>query len=254
MVSRTAEQRVGLPVLEASWLSLAFIHWRVPVEDVQVLLPDGLSVDEHDGSAWVGLTPFRMVDMRPPGISRITTRSSGGPWIAKMPRLPGLLSAPETNLRTYVRGPDGRDGLWFLSLDIGNPALAATLRAATGAPYHFGRLTVTHEEDTVSYEGSRVGARASYRVKLRLQEEVAPSELEIWLTSRWRAYTRHLGKLLVTPIEHEPWPLQRAGVFHLEEDLTAAVGLHVDGPALVHFSKGVRHVRVGAPRWATRGR
>jgi uncharacterized protein YqjF (DUF2071 family) len=246
MARRTAEQHVSVPTLRAAWLAVTFIHWRVPTEQVQTLLPKGLTVDEYDGSAWIGLTPFVLADMRPFGLP-----------LPRLPRLPGLdrlhlpdiTSTPETNLRTYVRDADGRDGLWFLSLDIGNPAVAAALRAAVGAPYNVGRLVLDQTADLITYTGSRVGTPQSYRITVRPGADLDPSDLETWLTSRWRAYTRHLGRLLLTPVEHEPWPLRAATVEILEENLSEPLGLGRFGePPLVHFSEGAHHVRVGVPR------
>jgi uncharacterized protein YqjF (DUF2071 family) len=248
MVSRTAEQRVFVPMLRASWETLTFVHWRVPPEQIQAMLPSGLTVDVYDGAAWVGLTPFVMANMRPLGVPDLAGGFSFVPVAKQMPRLRDLSSTPEINLRTYVRGPDGHDGLYFLSLDIGNPALAAALRAVVGAPYHYARLTVERHSDTVTYTGSRVGTNASYRLGIRPGEPIEPSEFEVWLTSRWRTYTTHLGRLLVTPVEHEPWPLREAGLEFIEENLTDTIGL--DGladPPLVHFSDGVHKVRVGRP-------
>ncbi|WP_405911405.1 DUF2071 domain-containing protein [Streptomyces longwoodensis] len=69
------------------------------------------------------------------------------------------------------------------------------------------------------------------------------------LTSRRRAYTRRLGLLWETPVEHEPWPLAEASVEVLEETLTRAAGLPAPASApLVHYSEGVRHVRFGPSR------
>ncbi|MER5185504.1 DUF2071 domain-containing protein [Streptomyces sp. NPDC002896] len=65
--------------------------------------PEQLVVDEYEGAAWVGLTPFVTADVRPPAVPAF---------------LPGLPTSAETNLRTYVRHPHGLDGLWFLSLGI----------------------------------------------------------------------------------------------------------------------------------------
>ncbi|MBW9214883.1 DUF2071 domain-containing protein [Mumia sp. zg.B53] len=238
MASRTAEQRVRVPALCTSWLDLTFVHWRVPPERVQAVLPPSLTVDEYDGAAWVGLTPFRMADMRPLGL----------------PAMPGTArTSPETNLRTYVRGPDGRDGLWFLSLDIGTRVLAALLRTAVGAPYHGADLSVERRSDTVVSTGSRHGGGPSYRLEVQAGAPAEPADLEIWLTSRWRAYTRHLGQIVVTPVEHEPWPLRAAQVRRLDQDLTRAAGLgDLAEPDTVHFSDGVRNVRLGVPSLAGR--
>jgi uncharacterized protein YqjF (DUF2071 family) len=160
MASRTAEERVRLPLLEAAWIDIAFLHWPVPPELVQALLPAGLVVDEFDGAAWVGLTPFTMAAMRPPGLPDPgpTPRRSRLPLVATAARVAGALpSTHETNLRTYARGPDGRDGLWFLSLEINSAPLAVLLRAAVGAPYHHARLTIRRTADTLSFREAESG-------------------------------------------------------------------------------------------------
>jgi uncharacterized protein YqjF (DUF2071 family) len=62
---------------------------------VQALLPAGLTVDEYDGKAWVGLVPF-MMWVAPPGVPAL-------PWLGRF---------CETNVRTSVRDEHGRDGVW----------------------------------------------------------------------------------------------------------------------------------------------
>ncbi|MFE2263604.1 YqjF family protein [Streptomyces griseosporeus] len=233
MVAYGAEQRVRLPALRAGWLTQTFVHWSYPVEAVQALLPEPLVVDAYEGAAWVGLTPFVMADVRPPGVPA---------------GLPGVPTFPETNLRTYVRHPGGRDGLWFLSLEVACPLMLAA--RAVGVPYHPGSLHATRRKETVAYSGRRWAGGASYRLVVRPGGPVErPTERDVWLTSRWRAYTRRLGLLWETPVEHEPWPLAGAGIEVLEETLTASAGLPApSGEPVVHFSEGVRHVRLGAPR------
>jgi uncharacterized protein YqjF (DUF2071 family) len=232
VVAYGAEQRVRVPALRARWLRQTFVHWPFRPEDVQALLPPELAVDEYDGVAWVGLTPFVMADVRPAAVPA---------------SLPGLPTFAETNLRTYVRRGDGRDGIWFLSIEVACPLMLAA--RAVGAPYTLGTLRVTTDGGTVSYTGSRGGGRVSYRMTVRPGDLVQPTERDVWLTSRWRAYTRRLGLLWETPVEHEPWPLAGAAVDVLEETLTAAVGLPapLDGP-VVHYSPGVEHVRLGPSR------
>jgi uncharacterized protein len=248
LASRTAEQHVSVPVLRTSWKTVTFVHWRLPPEQIQALLPSGLTVDVYDGAAWVGLTPFVMANMRPLGMPDLPGDVSVVPGLRRLPRLADVSSTRETNLRTYVRGPEGRDGLWFLTLHIANAALAIALRSAVGAPYHHARLTVDHHGDTLTYTGSRPGANQAYRLEVHAGEPISPSDFEVWLTSRWRAYTAHLGCLLVTPVEHEPWPLRAARLGAIQENLTDSVGLHnLPEPPVVHFSDGVGKVRVGRP-------
>jgi hypothetical protein len=240
MASSTPERHISMPLAAMSWETLSFVHWKVAHARVQALLPDGLRVDTYDGAAWVGLTPF-MLTNRPPGT---LPRRAYDRW----PALKRISSTPETNLRTYVRDADGNDGLWFLSLDVGTAALAAAMRMTVGAPYHRGDLRVTSAGDAITYVGRRSGSQASYRLDVRRGDAIEPSELEVWLTGRWRAYTRHAGRLLVTPVAHEPWPLRAAEVVAIEQRLTVHSGLGTLGePDLVHYSDGVRDVRVGLP-------
>ena len=247
MVGRTADQRVSVPALEAAWLTLTFVHWPVRPGAVRALLPPGLAVDEWRGSAWVSLAAFVMADMRPLGLGSPPEASRRADRVVRV--LHEVSSSPETNVRTYVRGPDGRDGIWFFSLDIGARTLAATLRGVSGAPYHHGRLSVEPNHDAITYAGSRQGGEPSYRAVVRPGDLLEPSELDTWLTGRWRAYTTHLGRLLVFPVEHEPWPLQSARLDLLEENLLGHAGLPEPGEApLVHYSEGVRKVRLGFPR------
>ena len=102
--------RVRRPVMFQNWCSLSFLHWRCDARALQARLPTGLELDTFQQSGWIGLTPFRLTGLRPPGL----------------PPLPWLSTFPETNLRTYVRGPAG-PGIWFYSLE------AASALAVLGA-------------------------------------------------------------------------------------------------------------------------
>ncbi|MDG9719784.1 DUF2071 domain-containing protein [Streptomyces sp. DH24] len=232
MVAYGAEHRVRVPALRTGWLTQTFVHWSFAPEAVQALLPAELVVDEYEGAAWVGFTPFVMADVRPPGVPAA---------------VPGLPTFAETNLRTYVRHRNGRDGLWFLSIEVACPLMLAT--RAVGAPYNPATLSVSAGGETVSYAGSRWTGGASYRLVVRPGDKITATERDVWLTSRWRAYTRRLGMLWETPVEHEPWPLADVAVDVLEETLTTAAGLPAPlGEPLVRFSEGVRHVRLGLSR------
>ncbi len=75
----------------------------------------------------------------------------------------------------------------------------------------------------------------------RVRERLAdPSPLDLFLTARWRLHQAARGRTLQWPVEHEEWPLHRAEVVHLADELIAAAGLPVTGPPdTVHWSPGV---------------
>ncbi|MFE7776196.1 YqjF family protein [Streptomyces sp. NPDC057445] len=225
---------MALRLLQVQWLNQTLLHWSFPPSEVQRLLPDGLVVDERDGRAWVSLTPFVMAHVRPAGVPATP--------------LSRLASFPETNLRTYVRAADGREGLWFLTIEAANPTTLVA-RMAVGVPYHWADLSVTSHGSTVRYAGSRRGGGPSYRLTVRPGGEIESSDLDVWLTSRWRAYTRRMGIVWEVPVKHEPWALSSATLDDLQQTLLAAVGLPAPtGKPLVHYSAAVHHVSIGVPR------
>jgi hypothetical protein len=232
MPSVTPDDRAWPTVLKARWLTQTFVHWPFPPEKIQELLPQGLVVDQYDETAWVTLTPFLMADVRPPGV----------------PPVPKFMTFPETNLRTYVHRPNGRDGVWMLSIEVASVMMLAAGRVV-GAPYHLGDLSLSEHGGTVVYAGTRRGGEPGYHLVIRPGQRIRPSDRDVWLTSRWRAYTRRLGVLFETPVEHEPWPLSSGVIEQESETLVSSAGLPAPaGDPVVHFSEGVRDVRVGGPR------
>ncbi|MDQ3757437.1 MAG: DUF2071 domain-containing protein [Actinomycetota bacterium] len=232
MAGNQPEERVRAPLIQQDWHAVSFLHWRCDPGVIASLLPDGLTPDVMDGSAWVGLTPFE--------VRRFRT----GP----LPPVPGLSDFPETNLRTYVRGPKGADGLWFLSLDAGSLPTVAAARVGLGAPYCWSDLSVERDSGVVRYAGRRRhGPRAEYRIDV---QPASPPGAEVddlvgRLVGRWRAFTHHVGRLWMVPVEHEPWPVQEAQLLRCEQSVTPAAGLPDLGPPeLVHFAEAV-HTRLG---------
>ncbi|MEU9128012.1 DUF2071 domain-containing protein [Kitasatospora sp. NPDC048540] len=227
---------VGATLLTQSWLDLTFLHWEVEPERVAPLLPAGARPDTVDGVSHVGLVAFRM--------HRIG-------WFG-LPGLPYLGSFPETNVRLYSVDRHGRRGVVFRSLEASRlvPVLAA--RAGFRLPYVWARMAVRHEGDTVTYTSSRRwpgprGARS--RITVEVGPELAePSALEHFLTARWGLHSSFAGRPLYLPNVHPRWPLHRARLLGLDEDLIAAAGLPGVGgePCSVLYSPGVP-VRFGLP-------
>src|SRR5690349_12179636 len=90
--------RCDVPVARAAmvqwWDELTFIHHRFPPDVVQALLPDGLTIETREGSAWVSLVPF-FLRVGLPGVPSV-------PWFSRF---------AETNVRTYVQADDGTTGI-----------------------------------------------------------------------------------------------------------------------------------------------
>lgn len=226
----TSPVAVSVPVMRHRWDTISFLHWRYDVDEVQRHLPRGLEVEPWDGYAWVGLVPFEMRVGGPAG--------------------PLFLRFPETNVRTYVVGPDGRPGVWFFSLDAGSAAAVSVARASWQLPYFRSRMSIDRDGDRVSYRARRRGPReGGHEITVVKGEELADvSEFDHYLTARFTLWNVVSGLLMRTPAEHPPWRLRRADLVDCREDLVLAAGLtRPDSEPVVHCSDGT-DVRIGAPR------
>ena len=233
------EESVGRLSVAQQWRAMTFLHWAYDPGQLRALVPPELDLDTWDGKAWVSVTPFLMVDFRLPGL----------------PPVPGLSTFPETNVRTYVRGPGGRDGIWFFSLEADSLATVVSASMVYGAPYRWADMAVeegAEDGKLVRYRSRRrICHAAGHDIAVRVGDPCpAPSDLDYWLTGRWRAWTKVGGQLATAAVEHQPWPLRTATVVELEQSLLPAEGLpNPEGAPLVHYSPGVS-VRLGLPRLA----
>jgi uncharacterized protein YqjF (DUF2071 family) len=216
------------------WEALTFLHWRYDAGALERMLPPGVEIETCDGSAWVGLVPFRIANLRHPSLPAL-------PWISHF---------PETNVRTYVRGPGGKPGVWFFTLEAARLAAVAGARLTFGLPYRWAAMSFEKRGSEVTYISSRRAAHT--HIRIATGDPVPAGSLEHFLTARFCLYATRFGKLLRGDIDHEPWPLRSARVLHLDENLIAACGLQVSGPPLVHYAEVV-HTRVAIPVISDRG-
>jgi len=229
--SRWPEHRIGVPINAMHWRNLTFLHWPVEPARIEPMLSPGVRVDTFDGAAWVGITPFRMSYLGTPA-----------------PRVPLVPGFTEINVRTYVRGRDGDDGVWFFSLECSRLPVTALLRLL-GLPYQQSTTDQRRRGTELQYTSKRRSGQGWFGARVRVGSRIeVPTEFEDFLTGRWNAYSRAWGQLWRTPIEHEPWPLHRATAHCSPADLLAVNGLPSPaGEPITHFSPLV-HVRVGPPR------
>ncbi len=214
----------GYPVMHQKWGKLLFIHWRVPFPTVRSLVPDSLSIDLHEGAAWIGVVPFTMWDVHP----------------SLTPALPGLSAFHELNVRTYVHR-DGVPGVYFLSLDASLPLAVWAARRFYHLPYYTARIQLRESAGEIDYHSRRVhkGALpAGFRARWQPTSPLPPTEpgsLEFFLTERYCLYTEHRGRLYRCRIHHPPWPLNDVRLDELDTDLLASHGIpEPDEPPLLH--------------------
>ena len=222
------EEHIARPVAFQRWREVTFVHWAYEPEVVERFVPAPLVADTFADRAWVGLTLFAVEGAR----------------AASVLPVPTMVDYLETNLRTYVRAPDGRDVVLFLALDVGSPTVAAVGRL-TSLPHYWSEMAVNADEGPRYHGRRRVGGTAEYDVRVAPAAPVDDDELATFLTGRWRALTAISGRIVSFNVEHQPWPLQHASILSCSETVRAAAGLPISTlEPIGHYAAGV-DVRIG---------
>jgi len=223
-------------LLFQNWHHLLFLHWEIPPEKLQALIPQRLTIDTFEGKAYVGLVPFTMTGVR----------------AAFTPPLPWISSFHEVNVRTYVH-LDGRDpGVWFFSLDASSALAVAAARAMYKLPYFDADIEFNVSDEPlpkIAFDSQRTDKRGAlpanvhvgYQPSEGAMQAAAPGALEHFLVERYILYAQDdARKLYRARVHHQPYPLQRAEVSRLEETLVWAAGIRrPDSVPLRHYAREV---------------
>lgn len=190
------------------WHDLLFAHWPVPSSALNEFIPPGLELETFDGSAWLGIVPFRMTGIR----HRL------------LPAIPGASAFPELNVRTYVRDQSGRSGVWFFTLDATHRLAVRIARLTYHLAYTNAAMSCERRDGWVHYSSRRTGPHTSLAVGLARSPHAefvaryrplpgsptlspSPGSLEHFLTSRYCLYAFAHATLYRAEIDHAPWPL-----------------------------------------------
>ena len=221
-------------VMHQRWTHVLFAHWPVAPSVLQPLLPKSLEVLTFEGSAWIGVVPFLMSNVRPRGL----------------PALPWLSSFPELNVRTYVRH-GSQEGVWFFSLDASNPLAVRTARSVVHLPYYDARMRIAATaRGEIRYESERTLPRghpdaqaahfvASYRPEGDVRA-AAPGTIDHFLVERYLLFAAAPRRLITVRIAHSPWPVQRAVATIERNTMGHPIGVPLEGePRFLHFASRV---------------
>jgi uncharacterized protein YqjF (DUF2071 family) len=223
--------------MQQKWHDLLFAHWPVPIKSLKAQIPAQLEIDTFDGQAWVAVVPFRMSGVR----------------LRCTPALPWLSAFPELNVRTYVTCR-AKPGVWFFSLDAGNPIAVGIARRWFHLPYFRARMSCAGCDGGIEYASQRTHAGAA-AAELRgrygpvdMPFYPLPGTLEHFFTERYCLYALDgHGRLLCGEIHHPPWLLQRAEAEWESNTMTEPMGIKLDPKPLLHFAQR-QDVLVWSPR------
>jgi uncharacterized protein len=213
LIERTHPE--GPVVMFQRWEHLLFLHWRYDAAEVQALLPPALTVDAWNGSAWVGLVPLFMRDVRPRFV----------------PPVPMLSDFYELNLRTYVYDPLGRPGLYFFSLDCDQLVAVETARRLLHLRYEHAKITASAASDGwVNFETQRAGTvlKSDFRYRaIGPPSEAKEDSIDFFLIERYRLFTSDANGERLNSIRvcHAPYRIRAAEVTQWGDSVLRLAGL-----------------------------
>jgi uncharacterized protein YqjF (DUF2071 family) len=230
--SRTELDRLAMrkrperqPIMHQNWGKLLFMHWRIDEQLLRPLIPSQLEIDTYDGSAWIGIVPFTMWDIRP--------------FPPYLPPVPGLSAFHEINVRTYVH-KDGVPGVWFFSLDANSAAGVFGARTFYFLPYYKAEIEIEEKDGLINYSSRRTeDPPADFRATWRIAEPLPPSKpdsIDFFVTERYCLYSERHGNIYRSSIHHHPWPLHDAKLLSCDSTMIESQGLPApEGEPLLHY-------------------
>ncbi|HEY4388136.1 MAG TPA: DUF2071 domain-containing protein [Ktedonobacteraceae bacterium] len=215
-------------IMQQAWHDLLFAHYPIAPAQLRPLLPTQLPLDTYDDTCWVGIVPFSMTNVHPRGFFSV-------PWLSQF---------PELNVRTYVT-VQGIPGVYFFSLEAGNPIAVSLARRFFHLPYFNAAMHIQQVGDAFQYYSHRThrGAPeadfiARYRPTTSTVVLPEPGTLEHWFTERYCLYTVHRGQIYRGNIHHMRWPLQEAKWEVSRNTMAQAHRLPLaDTTPLLHFAR-----------------
>jgi uncharacterized protein YqjF (DUF2071 family) len=199
----TIEQRMALQhrpdqpaIMHQRWEDLLFLHWQANADDIQRTLPPGLTVDCHDGKAYLAIVPFKMRAIRPRGL----------------PPVPYLSNFLECNVRTYVHDAKGVPGVWFYSLDTDRWLAYWVARKCFRLPYVWSSMNSQMTGHNHRYQVRRRGEDepSDYVFESEAETRVTdPGSLDFFLLERYLLYSFNVRKnqLHRGRVYHKPYQM-----------------------------------------------
>ena len=223
-----AERPVGKNDGTQTWESLLFCHWPVDAEQLRSVVPPELEIDTFDGTAYLGVVPFKMQQIRPR-------------WLPARFAINFL----ETNVRTYVVHR-GRPGVYFLSLDANSRIAVWAARWGWSLPYFHSKMSMEETDLRTCYRSARSSCSndASLEVEFSIGKELQksqPGTLEYFLLERYLLFVQRRNRLHVGQVHHAPYQASEAQLHHWRDRLVSAAGIPeiAGSPEIAHYCQGV---------------
>jgi len=206
------------------WNNAIFLHWKVPSNLLEDLIPKNIVIDKLEGDAWVSLVAFTMENIRPKNLPSISLVSN----------------FHEINVRTYVT-KNSKPGVYFLNIEAQKIISAWMAKSLSGLPYEKATIAREINSNKQSYLSENARKKLSLKLNFVVEESIKnKTELDKWLTERYCLYQETQGQLYRYEIHHNEWELKKVRIIGSKVDYRIGnLSLHTE-PDLVHYSPGVQ--------------
>ena len=213
--------------MQQTWGKLLFMHWKIDAARLRARIPRQLTLDTHEGDAWIGVVPFTMWNLR----------------ASFLPALPGFDRMHELNVRTYVHYK-GTPGVYFLSLDAASVLAVMGARTFFFLPYYTAEMSLEQVGRKIVYHSRRThrdAPHAAFDATWKIGDALGASEpgsLEFFLTERACLYTVSGDRVYRGRVHHAPWQLRAAEISSLKSTMIESHDLPTPkGKPLLHYSE-----------------
>lgn len=205
------------------WNDALFLHFEVDFEDLRALVPSELELDDFQGKFYVSIVAFQMEKIRP----------------RYLPHWHFVSTFREINVRTYIKN-DGKEGVYFLSIEAEKPFSTWVSKTISGLPYSLSKIV----RKANSYSNLNVTKNFRLDAEFSIGEKIQhKNALERWITERYCLYVEKKSSFFRYEIHHPEWVLHNVDMLQLELDYRLG-GIHLTENALhsVQYSPGVQVV------------
>jgi uncharacterized protein YqjF (DUF2071 family) len=200
-------------IIRQKWEHVLFLSWFVDPARIQHLIP--FELDTWNGKAVISIVPFKM--------SRIRLRG--------LPEIPFASELFELNLRTYVKHGH-QSGIHFVTLDTDSRLGQWVANTVFKLPYRYadidGRFPSAETEE-YRFESKRTEYTWGMRAKIGNAIEIK-SELDRWITDRYRLYQRDGKTILQGTVHHPDWNLRQVELIENRGNFASLLGLETVTP------------------------
>lgn len=200
------------------WNDVVFLHWKVPLSWLNVMVPEGLTIDTFQGDGWISMVAFDMNHARPP----------------RLPAFSPLSDFYELNIRTYVTA-GGKAGVYFLSIEASKQMACFLARSFSGLPYRFSQIKRSSQQFSCQNASSGSHFEISYNVGKKLIAD----KLDLWLTERYCLYHDIKGAIYRYEVHHKAWEISQLSLNSSQIKYDGYQSILKAPPDRCHYSAGV---------------